>query len=625
MDYPDVTRRNWLKQAAAAAGTTALAGCGDGGDQQFDYSVPDEDVDKTFATSEFTSLTTLNFNPYDTLNHPNQSIYYVFNQLMDEIKVRGEGGGLDLKHFPNLAEDWNRDGDVFTVFIDDRYTWHNGDPVTADDVAVNLTLDLLAETREWDQALEDVRVEDEYTVVIELQEDAHDKLVMDFIEGPPGLATHPGVYSEFLPEDGSRGKGAYADLPSFERSTLRGNLLSMTVRAPPGEGTKGNKPVIGNGPWKLAEMGEQEMVFERHEGHPFADRINFTRVKFIEYVSNQARYQALLSDRFSGLDLTLTQSVWDQLEDYYQRYRYVRKLGHGVAVNYETFPDHRVRQAIAYAINKPQVVGNSGLAEPLQKPHEEDSAVYAEPGVQRTQFGEGFLDKLTRYDHNEERAAELLREVGWSRDDGQWYDENDERVEATLKVPITWTEFVNMARTEVEHLSSFGIDASMQTEELVVYYGQTMIQADYDLAHWWVGGARGFPWYSYNTIWNALQTIADNHNHPDVYQNVPGPIGEHNGDETFSVNVQSRLSELSTTRTTDPVIRDIRQELAWTYNQMMPVYCIHEAQGVASLDGRNWQAPDPDEEVGPNNDVPGNHFFPIHYIQNRCHMKATDF
>jgi peptide/nickel transport system substrate-binding protein len=560
MDYESTTRRTWLKSAAAVAGASALAGCGGnggggGGEEQYDYNVPEEDVDKTFVTSEFTSLTNINFNPYDALNHPNQSGYYLFNQLSDETKVRQDDGSLTRKHFPNLQKDWTRDGDVYTIEIDDRYTWHNGDPVTADDVAVRFTLDLLADRRTWERAFEDVHVEDEYTLVVELKEDTHDYVVKDFIEAT-FINTHPDVYSEFLPDDGSRGKAAYEDLASFERTTMKGNLLGMKATVPMGEGTEGEKPVIGHGPFKLKAIDNQRMVFERFDDHPLADQLNFKEVKFEEYTTNQARYQALLGDNFSGLDLTLTQTVWDQLGDHYRKYRYKRKLGHGLAMNYEQFPDHRVRQAIAYAIDKEQVVRNSGLARELQQPHTDDTAVYANDSLKRGYFGEGFIEnQLTQYDQDTERATELLEAAGYSLDDGKWYTPEGERFSVTIKVPPTWTEFVNMVQTEVQDLNDFGIDADFKTEELVVYYGQTMIQVDYDMAHWWVGGARAFPWYGYSTVWNARQTIADDHNHPVTYEEVPGPIGEHNGDDTFSVSPVRRDTSRSGGSSPGPTTR----------------------------------------------------------------------
>lgn len=607
------TRRSWLKSAAAASGAALLSGCGSNNTSGDEVTIPEE-TDETFVTTGARSVNNVNFNPYNQLSFPNQCIYYLFNSLFWWSQTSGE-------RLPRLGTSYTRDGDTLTIELDDRYTWHNGDPVTADDVLVRLTLDKLAELRNWNQVIDDCYADGEYTVVIELVEDANEELTWDLLKmsGVHMVCTHPDVYSQFLPDDGSRGKDAYADLSTFERKQLQGDLLSFTVdTAPPNAEDQGTAPIIGNGPWRIVSKGNREMVFEPFEEYPFADDINFPKVKFLEIGTNQARYQSLLSDNLSGLDLVLTNTVYEQLPDYYEEYTYERRIGHGLAINYQRFPDHRVRQALALALDKPQIVKNAGLPEKLASPHEFDSALYVDRARHEKLFGEGFVDKLTRYEQDTDRAAELLRDAGWSRDDGQWYDENDEKVQIRIKAPPTWSEYVNMIQTTTQQLSDFGIESDFKTEELVVYYAQTMIQADYDMAHWFAGSARDFPWFAYDTIWNALPTIADNHKHPAVYEEVPGPMGEHNGDDTMTINVQQNLKELAQTRTGTERAKQLRRELAWTYNQMLPVYCIHEETGLATLDGRNWDGPEPDA-------ARVNTFWPLHQAHNQCEIQATDY
>jgi len=601
-----------------------LAGCGggSGGDgTPQNREIPDSS-DRTFVTTEFNTIRNVNFNPYDVLYHPNQSVYYLHNELyytsqLNDANPVVEGG--EIPH-AGLATEIERDGDVVAVTIGDDYTWHDGDPVTADDVAARWTLDLLRERRNWERSFSDCYVEDETTVVVETVPDANDDLLNDFISNTL-VNTKPSLYEKFLPpggedeDSGERGAGAYDDLDNFTETQIRGELGSISVAAAYDAEGGQDLPVIGNGPWKMERKGERTMLFTPHEGNPMAEEMNFPEVKFEEFTTNQARYQALLSDSLSGLDLVLTQTVWDQLPDNYEKYVFNRTLGIGWAFNHNVFPDHRVRQALAFAMNREQIVANSGLADDLIEVHEYDSALYADEDAHAKYFGEGFVDELTQYDQDIERATALLEEVGWSKDDGQWYDENDEEVSITLKVPPTWSEWVNMVQTATQDLNDFGIDAEFETEELVVYYGQTMNQADFEIAAWWTGGARPFPWFAYNTVWNALQTITDKHRHPEEYEEIPGPIGEHNGDDTFSFNWQEGLTELAATRSETEAHRELSRKLAWTYNQMLPVYCMNENNGCASLNASNWAAPDIDSEAG-------NVFFPLSYFSNRGLLNA---
>lgn len=624
MTSRDITRRSWLKRATVAGGVSLLAGCGDDGNgdnpRDFDtpQATPPAQTDDQFITTEFNTIHNNNFNPYDRLYHPNQSPGYLFGDLFS-ISQQGDGEGVygnQGTFKPVLAKSWSRDGNVMTINLLDIFTWHNGDPVTADDVLVRWTLDKLADDRKWTSgAFVDCWKENEYTVKLEVSEGANDLVVQDFVSNTL-VNTHPEVYGQFLPEDGSRGKEAYEDLKSFKRTSIKGDLISYTVRgAYDPNSPKGT--VLGWGPWKMKRHGEREMVFEKYEDSPYADRINFPEVKWIEYNDNQGRYQAMLSEEFSGIDLVVTQTVWDELPDHYARHVFKRRLGVGWAFNYKRIPDHRVRQALAFAMDKDQIVANSGLAENLTRPHKYDTGLFDMPDAEARHaqmMGDDFLDKVTQYDQNTDKAASLLQEVGWSRDDGQWFDQNDERVSLTIRTPPTWTEWVNMAQTAVQHLNDFGIDADFETQELVVYYGQTMIQSDFDMAAWWSGGARPYPWFAYNTIWNSLETIADNHNHPEEYEEVPFPVGDPNGD-TEAFNWQEKLDELAQTRAGTDEHQQISRELGWTYNQMLPVYCMNENNGLAVINRNKWKAPGPDTEAGQV-------FFPITYMNGRGQIKS---
>ena len=620
MEKREFTRRSWLKTAAGAGGITMLAGCGgdesgktgngNGQGKPWSTAEPPAQTQDQFVTSEFNTIHNNNYNPYDRLYHPNQSTGYLFDDLFD-IAPQGNGEylpGNEGTFMPGLAKDWWRNGNIVTIKLFKKFSWHNGDPVTAQDVVVRWTLDKLADDRKWTSgAFVDCWAKDDYTVKLQVSKGANDFVVLDFASNTL-VNTHPKVYGQFLPKDGSRGKKAYENLRNFERNRLKGELLTYTVRGK-FDPQKPKGTVLGWGPWKMKRHGQREMVFEKYQDHPYAERINFPEVKFVEYTTNQARYQAMLSEQFSGIDLVVTQTVWDELPEYYARHTFKRRLGVGWAFNYKRFPDHRVRQALAYAMNKKQIVANSGLAQQLTRPHKYDTGLFDMPDAKARHeqfYGSDFLNKVTRYDHNPQKAAQLLRQVGWTKKNGKWFDKKGNRVQITIRTPPTWTEWVNMAQTAAQHLSNFGIDAEFETQELVVYYGQTMIQADYDIAAWWCGGARPYPWFAYNTIWNSLQTVADTHKHPETYKNVPFPVGNPNG-QTRSINWQKKLNELAQTRTGTQKHRQLARELGWTYNQMLPVYCMNENMGLAVINRNQWDAPGP-------NTKPGKVFFPLTYM-----------
>ncbi len=585
-----LTRRQWMSSMAAAGSVSMLAGCPSGGDGQSDGN-PSDSTDRTFETTEFNTVKNNNYNPIDTSYFPPGSSNYLFGPLFEPSQVTDD-------ILPGLATGYERDGEIVTVTIDDRFTWHDGDPVTADDVAARFTIDLLAGGVNWERVLADVSATNDSTVELELQTaDAHDGVLLQTL-AETIVATKPSVYERFLPEDGARGAGAYEDLSDFERTRLVRELSEFQVTAPfgvdPDEYQRdADAQVVGWGPWQLVERGERTMRFEPYEDHPYADRINFQDVRFEQYTTNETRYQALLSDRFSGLITGVTETVWNQVPDKYTAYTYLSRGGLGWAFNYEAFPDRRVRQAFAYAMDRERIVGNSGLADEFNTVLEYDTGFVTSAEENVDVFGEDFLDTLPKYDLNTERAAALLRDVGWSRDDGQWYDENDERVQVTLQLPPTWTDWINMGQTAVDDLSNFGIDAELQTVELTIYVADSLFGGNYEMAGWWTGGTWEYPYHSFSTKWDGIVSLPSITNeHPDEYD-IPMPVNDPDGD-LETVNVADMLTELAQTRTGSDRMDELRRRLCWAYNQTLPVYCLNNEIGLALLNSNRWDAPGPD-------------------------------
>ncbi len=578
---------------AAAGGMSTLAGCPSGNGDQSD-GTPPETSDRTFETTEFTTVEDNNFNPMEFTYFPPRAGFYAFGTLIGTSQVTDE-------ILPGLATGYERDGATVTVNLDDRFTWHDGDPVTSEDVLAQYTLDLLVQRPNWDRLLADVSAPDDYTVELELQTaDAHEGVLIQTL-AETYVATKPEIYQEYLPDDGSRGAGAYDDLSDFELTRLRREGQGFKVAAPYGVDPEeyqreADAHVVGWGPFKLAERGTRRMRFTKYEDHPFADRFNFTEVRNTTYTTNESRYQALLSDRLSGFNVGVTQTVWDQVPDYYTAYTRLARSGLSWAFNYDAFPDRRVRQALSYAMDRERQVNNSGLATEFNAVLEHDTGYVSSAEENAEMFGQEFVDNLPTYDLNTDRAASLLEEVGWSRDDGQWYDENDEPVQVTLKLPPTWTDWINMGQTAVDDLSSFGIDAELRTEELQIYVVDSLFGGSFEMAGWWSGGTWGYPYHSWVTAWEGTQNIPQiTHNHPAEYE-IPMPVGDPDGD-LETVNVDDMLSDLAQTPSGSDRITELRRRIAWTYNQALPTYCLNNEIGLSLLNSNNWDAPDTDEPV----------------------------
>lgn len=605
-----LSRRQWLILAGASA-STALAGCGgeeavegQNGQRNRDVTVADF-KDVTFVTTEFNTIRNLNYNPFDVLYFPIQSPFYLFGQLYTVTEVDGrisvqpgmakvdEGPIEQGQGYPRLqVEDAQVD-----VPLHEDHSWHDGTPVTARDVVTRFRLMELMEYPVWD-LLEDVEVVDDHTVRFHTVQGVNEEILLERFSTLM-MATQHDEYEQFVPDE------PVDEMNPTDRSILRGKLLNYTVR----------EDVTGWGPWQMEDIRDREMIFVPHEDHPLADRINFPRVKFEWFSTKQSRAQNLLGGNFSGYDEVPNQLMSGQVPAKYREYHYRRRTGWGWAFNYDHpyFEDRRIRQAFAFAMDKDEIVRNSGLAEDIRSPHSHDTGFYTEEELHRVYFGDDILDELTVYDQDTERAAELLRAAGWQRDGGQWYDSNGEPASVTIRVCNMWPEQLNMANVSKDHLQAFGIDAQVESQELVVFYGQTMINADYDMAAWIAGAAEPNPHAPLSYMWNGSDVTTDTHNHPEEVE-VPMPVGDPDGD-LETVNVQDLLSEIPQTPADES--QELYRKLVWTYNQWLPVYCINEESAITYLDSSEFTAPDPDQPEA-------SAWAPVTYLMHRANVQAIE-
>lgn len=602
------SRRDMLKLVGGGS-MALLAGCSDGGGgsgPQTETATPPDSTDRTFIMTEYNDPKSNNYNPYDNLYYPTHSPDYImgttfaFNfrdrSVMPELAKKLNGVELPPEGATGTELEKTYEGTTVTIDLREGFTWHDGEPVTAQDVLTKLRLDKLMDKENFQTVLTSARALDDYKVELELQSDHinPDRITSNsFVE----VNTPYHKYKQFLPK-GEADSFDHEPNPG-KRAVLQGKLLEHTVR----DGSSGSAQTIGWGPWQLDEITDRNVNLSLYEDHPYADRINFPRIKFKWFSTNQAKFQNMIAGNFDGVHAKPTQTVKDQLPSKYREYRYNRRLGMGMAMNYKAesdpdlFKDYRVRQAFAYALDKPTIVKNSGLADSITDVHKFDSSFMSGEEAHKRYFGDDILDVLTQYDQDTEKAADLLEQAGWKKQNGKWVDDTGETVSLVWKVPTTWPDWINMAQTAVSQLQDFGIQAEFKTKELVVYYGKTMIQATYDIAGYYVGGALQYPYAALDFVWNGNNTITENHNHPAEYE-VPMPVGDTQG-SLETVNIQETLDAIE--QNDDPEkLRELYRKAVWTYNQMMPVYCFNENYGAYYLDTDGWIGPpkdDPDAQT----------------------------
>jgi peptide/nickel transport system substrate-binding protein len=346
---------------------------------------------------------------------------------------------------PGLAESWEiLDEDSYQFNLRQGVTWHDGEPFNADDVVWSLTrtANRIAEYA-LDPAMP-VEVIDDYTVIVNT-------------DGPQGpfLKQNLALNIRILPEHILEPFYAEARAAEYEPTTdADGNEVSAEqVRDDTlfsiDRGDDWSEPeYVGTGPFKFGswERGT-EIVLEANEdywgGAPNADKVVFRWVE--EDTSRVIGLEAGDFDLILGVpenDVERLQGMGDIEVLISPGLNY-----HMLTMNQSVpaLSDVRVRQAIAYAIDKDEITSLYGdLATRDCAPLSVNSGFYN--------------TEVNCYDHDPDRARELLEEVGW--DSSQ-----------TLQLKII-SDMSDEALLIQQYLGDVGINIEIQEVDAGSYYSE---------------------------------------------------------------------------------------------------------------------------------------------------------
>lgn len=415
-----------------------LAGCGATpavSESENNTGNTDTAQDKTLtfaAASETTMLSPLYMGSF---NHQTSMLVYETLLKYESGEVKG-----------NLAEDFsfNEDGTVLTLNLRQNVTFHDGEPFNAEAVKANLEFDQTNPSSMALKAITDmvsVEATDEYTVTI--------------------TYSHP--YYAYLYDF------CWPDVMSMVSPKMIVPGDFQTVQG-----------VVGTGPYTYAEYVQGKYTrFERNENYwgekPYYDEI------IDKYIPDStSRLQAL---KTGEIDMIFGGSLLSY-EDYQQAIAIngfdglIADMGtraRDITLNAssEKLQDVKVRQAIAYAIDKTAI--SDGLAygyEPI--------AVMPFPeGTPYTDF-----DLNTNYSFDQDKANALLDEAGWSMGTNGVREKAGTPLSILLTVDASF-DALNMpiATLIKSQLAEVGFEVNIKSQEQMEWYSGYMA-GEFDMTFW---------------------------------------------------------------------------------------------------------------------------------------------
>ncbi|WP_435102963.1 ABC transporter substrate-binding protein [Halarchaeum sp. P4] len=452
-DDSSVTRRRFLGALGAGGTLGALAGCLDGGGNGDDIG----DSTTVFGTVFSHSTERAQLNPWGT-QYPADFASLVFDPAVE----RTHAGRYEVGPLLDAVE---LDGSTVTVTYSDAYTWWNGDPVDARDAWVAHRIDEFVAPDGTPTAT----LVDDYTIRYSLDAPRARHLVLSNVVR--GVDAPASVFRSWLErfEDASSTAArerVAADLRSFQ-------LDLDTVR----------ERGLGFGPYELVEVSPNRLLLERHDDHPNADALSIPRLWLPVAKASQANGligegtldggQGLLADRGANPP--------DYIE---QRARYRTTGGTKLVVNWrnEHLARRAVRRALFCALPIPTVVENAAWGSPPRR-----QTGLAAPAA------DDWLDDAIRASlrtypvaADTERAATLLRDAGYTRDDGDWYGPNGRRLALRLDTLLD-KAWGSSAQLIANSLRAFGVGVDV-TQSPASSFLAVSRRDEYDLLLWWTTG-----------------------------------------------------------------------------------------------------------------------------------------
>ena len=629
------TRRRLLQSAFGGAAMAGLAGCmgGDGGDGTPESTPtplnPDTETSSGDGGSTETEETTSGesqyvdntldhiislaptegrFNPYgNSANFSFRWYWAMFDQWAVHDKKTNKTKGMILK-------DWTYNDDGSVVFkLRDSYTWHDGSDLTADDAVTQLKIGKLMQTVNKgygaQPVYENVQKTGKYELQFDLTEPDISREIFEFghLKRRGWFWAHRDIWGEFADlYDDASGEKALNDARA---------KMQQTVKRPVWD----NSQVPGNSIWEFVSGEENVAHMEAYDDYysPFSDtdwaggeitgdQINY-KLDWHRYPNQQQRTQAMTENIIDVSYPPDSQSARDQLKkngwtpannlSADEIVPTMRSGAMGILFNCQSdlTGDPRVRKAIYHVVPRKKLVE---WVTDYQTYWIEDQHVSGLGQDKEVPWFGGLeswpnsdLKKLEQYAHTEsdvntEKATQLLEDAGWSKNGGRWKDSNGHDVTLRFYTATSGEEpmALRFAQIAKSYLDKFGLKTEVTAQEATIRAGKTMESGDWELMFDNWGGAKSGPAFlDFNTSFKMTKTvdgqkISTNQNwamQPTV--EVPYPIGNPDGD-TKKVNVRKKLQALQK-QMSDSERQKAIAELAWIYNQTLPMMQVNEEGG----------------------------------------------
>lgn len=492
MTISKLTRRDFLSVSAATTAGVVLTACAPAiapsAEGEPMAAATEAPMEEEAMVDDGGTMTFSTGSPWGTFSPFRPTYQYGYSSNTPAMLTHSRLFDLDRNNdtHPDLALEWDisDDATVYTFSLRQDATWHDGEPVTANDVVETVRFIMNQDTninpRRWISAIKGgqayydgetdelpgVYAPDDFTVVFELEETN----VGWHLSATTDLQILPShIFNSVAPAD-----IVEHHAPAWYTPELN----------------------IGSGPFKFVQAERDQFVeLERNEDY-YGGRPNLARIVFKNFGAADTQFIALQKGELD---------VWNVPQDFYEQSlgldnvdvhlvnrNYIRVF----LLNYESqiLSDKRVRQALAYAIDREGIC--EGLYSGLCTPY--NSYMEMRPWL---------ADGLNEYEYNPEKSKELLAAA---EADGTWDPDN------VIRINWYYSDALHqdiMAAIQ-QNLAAVGVETQLQYLEGT---SATETQSACDFEMYYQGWGFSFP-EQYNSFFTDSERCTTPWGDPDAQE-----------------------------------------------------------------------------------------------------------
>ena len=370
----------------------------------------------------------------------------------------------------------------------------------------------------------------------------------------------------------------------------------------------------GTSPWVYKSWHTDRVVFTKFKDYWAADKVPYAgcimwrvplEISFTRMMKGGRESEAF--DRWYG------KRTWlEEFSKHPDKFKFVTiPMNYGRAFYFacDKYPTSElaVRRAIAYAINRTALtLANEWLSIPCK----EYPGTQLFPDFVEKWIPKEWLAKMTKYEYNTTKAAEILTEAGWRKENGWWVNATGARLELdVLALYKTWCE---MFAAELE---AFGIKVNLIPTTGPEYW-KAMDEGRFGhvgFRLWGRGiGPLGDPWRSFYEVLPIEGSVMCPGGRFPLVQEVPTWV-----DPSGKVNITEYMEKLKSATTFEEQQKYVKV-IAWILNERMPVLdvCLRAKKGILNIGDYTGFEKLPDgDPVWSTVTVGGHQFWIIHMAQ----------